>query len=339
VTHRPTQAGDLGEFPLIERLTARLRAPRPEVVVGIGDDVAAFSVDQEKILLATCDVQVAGTHFLPERCDPFRLGRKAAAINVSDIAAVGGRPTHFLSSLIVPPATHVEFLERVYEGLAEEASRWEADVIGGNVSGGEQLVIDLTLLGEVRLEALLRRSGAVIGDRILVTGTVGAAAAGLQLQLEPELTVDGSSRIAALDAFELPTPRVVEARALVSVGGVSSAIDLSDGLAADLGHVCDASGVGARLSASRIPVAPCARNVARAAGRDALDWALGGGEDYQLLFTAPPTRLGPLVEAVADAGGTSVSDIGEIVAAERGRSLLLDDGSEHALTGEGWRHF
>jgi thiamine-monophosphate kinase len=339
VAQRTTRAGDLGEFPLIARLTARLGATRPDVVVGIGDDVAAFAVGPERLLLATCDVQVAGTHFLPDRCDPFRLGRKAAAINVSDIAATGGSPTHFLSSLIVPAATEVGFLERLYDGLADEAARWDADVLGGNISGGERLVIDLTLLGEARPDALLRRDGAAVGDRILVTGSVGGAAAGLQLQLRPELKVDRTVRVEATDAFELPTPRVIEARALVAVGGVNSAIDLSDGLVADLGHVCDASGVGARLAAQRIPLAPCARDVARAAGRDALDWALGGGEDYQLLFTVPPPRVAGLIRAVSDACGTTVSDIGEIVSAERGRSLVLADGNERPFADEGWRHF
>jgi len=339
VAKRPTLAGDLGEFPLIARLTARLGAPRPDVVVGIGDDVAAFAVGPERLLLATCDVQVAGTHFLPDRCDPFRLGRKAAAINVSDIAATGGSPTHFLSSLIVPPTTQVGFLERVYDGLAEEAARWDADVFGGNVSSGDQLVIHLTLLGEARPSELLRRDGAAVGDRILVTGTVGAAAAGLQLQLRPKLKVDEAIRVEATDAFELPTPRVVEARALAAAGGVSSAIDLSDGLVADLGHICDASGVGARLAVQKIPLAPCARDVARAAGRDALDWALGGGEDYQLLFTAPPECVEALTRAVFDACGTTVSEIGELVSVERGRILILADGKERPFADEGWRHF
>ena len=330
---------DIGEFPLIERLTARLGPQRQDVVIGVGDDVAAIEIVPGRLQLMTCDVQVAGSHFQPERCDPHRLGRKVAAINLSDIAAAGGWPTHFLCSLVLPPETKLEFLDGLYDGLVEEASKWEADLVGGNVSRGEQMVIDVTLLGEVARGDLFRRDGASVGEQVAVTGHLGSAAAGLALTCRPELRVASSARKQVLDAFETPSPRLAEARVLVETGGVRAAIDVSDGLSADLGHLCDASGVGVRIDAARLPVAGATREVAGAAGVDPSDWVLGGGEDYELLFTASPDRMAELVESVFSATGTPVTVIGEIVPADRGRELALFDGTRRRLDPTGWSHF
>lgn len=333
------RVSDLGEFALIEWLACRLKPPNPDVVVGIGDDVAVIALTPERYLLATCDVQVAGVHFLPESCDPYRLGRRAAAVNLSDIAAVGGRPTHFLVSLSLPPDTPVPFLEALYEGLSDEAARFGADVVGGNISRSATLQIDLTLLGEVEARNLLHRSGARPGDRILITGRVGAAAAGLALLLDPQIPVGEDDRHSLLAAHETPTPRLAEARAIVSAGGATAMIDVSDGLSADLGHICDASGTGARLWADALPIDGPTRRVASAAGKDVLEWALGGGEDYELLFTASPDRAEALTQAVQEATGTPVSVIGEVTEAAQGRRLVFPDGREAELTPRGWVHF
>lgn len=334
----PDTVSAVGEFPLIARLARRLKPPNPDVVVGIGDDVAVFRIGPDRHVLATCDVQVAGVHFLPDRVDPFRLGRRCAAINVSDIAAMGGRPTHFLVSLGLPGDTAVAFLEALYGGLSEEAARWGADVVGGNVSRAPALFIDLTLLGEAGGQ-VLRRSGARPGDRVLVTGRLGASAAGLALVLDPALQVAGPDREQVLEAHLTPTPRLREAQAIVAAGGATAMIDVSDGLAQDLGHICDASGVGVRVWAAALPVDEATRRVAAAAGRDVLELALGGGEDYELLFTARPDAADAIVAAVREATGTPVAVIGEVVPAEAGRRLVLPDGRETELAPRGWRHF
>ena len=328
----------IGEFPLIHRLARRLRPPGPDVAVGIGDDVAVIRLGPGRHLLATCDVQVAGVHFLPDRADPYRLGRKCAAVNLSDIAAMGGRPTHFLVSLGLPPETPVDFLERLYDGLSAEAGRFGADVVGGNVTRAPVLFVDLTLLGEAG-ERVLERRGARPGDLVLLTGQVGASAAGLAVLLEPDLPVAEADRARVLEAHLTPTPRVAEARVIVESGGATAMVDVSDGLTQDLGHLCDAGGVGVRLWASSVPVDEATRRVAAAAGRDVWEWALGGGEDYELLFTAEPRAAPAIAEAVRQATGTPVSIIGEILPAERGRWLVLPDGREVALTGRGWSHF
>jgi thiamine-monophosphate kinase len=330
---------DIGEFPLIDRLAARLGPLRRDVVIGVGDDVAAVEIGPGRLQLMTCDVQVAGSHFHPDRCDPRRLGRKVAAISLSDIAAAGGWPTHFLCSLVLPAETKLEFLDGLYDGLVEEASKWQADVIGGNISRGAQMVIDVTLLGEVAREDLLRRDGARTGEQVAVTGDLGAAAAGLALSRHPGLRVAPATRDQVLEAFESPTPRLAEARVLTETGGVRAAIDVSDGLAADVGHLCDASDVGVRIDATRLPVAAATREVAQSADVDPSDWVVGGGEDYELLFTAAPDRMEALVQAVVSATGTPVTVIGEIVAADRGRELVMHDGTETSLDRSGWSHF
>ncbi|MDI6823394.1 MAG: thiamine-phosphate kinase [Bacillota bacterium] len=330
---------EVGEFPLIERLAARLGPARADVVVGIGDDVAVLAITPDRYLLATCDVQVAGVHFLPHACDPYRLGRKVAAINLSDIAAVGGRPTHFLVSLALPADTPVSFVEGLYHGISEEATRYGADVVGGNVSRSSCLMVDLTLLGEVEPRRLLRRDGARSGDLILITGRVGASAAGLALLLDPSLQVDRADRESVLAAHQTPTPRLGEAAAIAGVGAATAMIDVSDGLAADLGHICDASGVGALLRADALPIDDATRGVAHAAGRDPLEWALTGGEDYELLFTAPPDAVNTIRSAVLQSTGTTVSVVGEILPASAGRTLVLPDGRRVPLGAHGWKHF
>lgn len=335
---QPEAVSAVGEFSLIERLARRLRPPNADVVVGIGDDVAVFRVAPGRHVLATCDVQVAGVHFLPERIDPYRLGRRCAAINLSDIAAMGGRPTHFLVSLGLPPETEVAFLEALYDGLSEEAARYEADVVGGNISRAPVLFIDLTLLGEAGPQ-VLRRGGARPGDRVLVTGRLGASAAGLALVFNPALEVTGPDRESVLEAHLTPTPRLKEAQAIVAAGGATAMLDVSDGLAQDLGHICDASGVGVRVWAAAVPIDGATRRVAAAAGRDVLEWALGGGEDYELLLTARPEAVDAIVAAVGQATGTPVTVIGEILPAAEGRHLVLPDGREVELAPRGWTHF
>jgi thiamine-monophosphate kinase len=331
---------DLGEFPLIERLAGRLTPSRADVVAGVGDDVAVIDPEDDRLLLATTDAQVAGVHFVPGRSAPSRLGRKAAAINLSDIAAAGGEPTHLLVSLVLPAATEVAFLEAFYDGLAHESSRWGVEVVGGNVSRGGTLVFDLTLLGRVAAGELLRRDGARVGDRVLVTGRLGAAAAGLHLiMMAPGLDVPGEIRHRASDAFEIPEPRVAEGRLLAAAGGVTAMLDVSDGLAADLTHLAEASGVGLRIDGAAVPVAEEAGLVAAAAGRDPLDWALGGGEDYELLFTAAPADAERLAVAVADRTGTAVTDLGEVVPRTEGRELNRPDGRIERLERRGWTHF
>ncbi len=330
---------EVGEFGLIDRIREAVGPPGDGVVVGIGDDVAVLHPPTEKYLLATCDIQVEGVHFLKEAISPYQLGRKAAAINISDIAAMGGLPTYLLVSLALPKATPVEYVDALYEGLKEETKN-RGEIVGGNISNSPgPLMVDILLLGEVERECLLLRSGAHVGDKVLVTGYLGDSGAGLALLLNPQATCSEEEAQKVIAAHLTPTPRLQEGRAIARSRLANSMIDVSDGTVSDLGHICEASGVGARIWADRIPIsAPC-RAVAEAMGHDPLDWALNSGEDYQLIFTAPEEKAEELVALVSEETGTPVSIIGEILPPETGISITLATGETAPLVGKGWDHF
>ncbi len=338
----------LGEFALIDRLKVLVPAAGPGVALGIGDDTAVLRL--MGLVLATCDVQVEGVHFTRDLCSPADIGWRALAVNLSDIAAMGGVPRHALVSLVLPAQTSVETVEGVYRGLAEAARAHEVVVVGGNVARTSgPLVIDVTLLGEAA--APLRRDGARPGDGVWITGSVGKAAGGLFLLRHPEASAasrhpasrssasrDRASRDALLAAYRRPVPRVATGQALAATGLVTAMVDTSDGTAADLLHVVEASGVGVRLDAGRLPLAEGLRETARAARVEPAAWALGGGEDYELLFTA----LSAFDAAAPDLSrrtGVAVTRIGEILPASSGRRLIGPAGRRTVLAAAGWNHF
>jgi thiamine-monophosphate kinase len=331
---------ELGEFGLIERIAQALPPPGEGVVVGVGDDVAVLRTDGENYLLATCDIQVEGVHFLREAIGPYRLGRKAAAINLSDIAAMGGTPTYMLVSLAMPPETEVGFIDELYRGLKDQVNAAGADIVGGNMANlPDRFMIDILLLGSVRPDHLLLRSGARVGDQVCVTGVLGDSAAGLALLQHPQAEVDAEAREQLLAAHLTPTPRLLEGRVLASTGAVTAALDVSDGTISDIGHICERSYVGVELWTRRLPISGAARSAAQATGRDVLDFALRGGEDYQLLFTVPQPRAVEVADRVQAATGTPVTAIGQILPASAGIQVLLPNGTRAPVGKGGWDHF
>ncbi len=328
------EAGQLGEFPLIDRLVERLSSGRG-VVLGAGDDAAALTPTPGMLLLATCDSQVEGRHFHRSRISPEQLGRRFAAVNISDIAAMGGEPRWTLVSLALPPQTEVEFVEALYSGLVTELLRFGAAVVGGNVAASETLMLDLTLLGEVAPEQMLRRGGAQPGAEILVTGTLGESAAG-RAALDAGLL--GPASAAAVARHLTPEPRVAAGRALGASGLASAAIDVSDGFAQDLGHICDASNVGAEVEADALPISEATRKLAGRLGLDPINLALAGGEDYELICTAAPADVARLAALVQQQAGVPLTRVGTVLAASEGRRLRLPGGVTAPLAG-GWQHF
>jgi thiamine-monophosphate kinase len=336
----PLSIGALGEFGLIARLTAGLPSS-PDVLVGAGDDSAVLEVGGGQVLLATCDAQLDGQHFLRAVATPEQIGRRAMAVNLSDIASMGGTPRFALVSLLLSPDLPASLLDGVYRGLRQEAARSGVVIVGGNVTASPDLLgIDITVLGQMPREQVLLRSGARPGDALLVTGTLGAAAAGLHLLLHPELAVSVPESIAhPLKAAQLtPVPRVPEGRLLALLGSVTAMLDISDGLAGDLGHLCAQSRVGARLDQAALPISAATQEAARLAGQSALEWALYGGEDYQLLFTAPQLAVSRIKELLWLATGTLVSVIGEMLPPEAGMQLCAPDGTVQPLAARGWDH-
>lgn len=333
------RVSDIGEFGLIKRLAEMLPCKGDPVVVGIGDDVAVLR-PSNNYFLATCDIQVEGIHFYRERISPRQLGRKVVAINLSDIAAMGGIPSYILVSLGLPEDTEVKYVDSLYEGIQEEASRFGVAIVGGNVSGSTGgLIIDIFLIGEVEPEHLVLRSGARPGDRIMVTGELGASAAALNLIQNPNLDIPKSLADEAKKAHFTPTPRIPEGRVIALSKVANSMIDLSDGLGSDLNRICEASRVGAIIHAEHLPISQAAISVARFIGKDPLDMAIYGGEDYELLFTAPPDEVEALVLKLYKETGTSVVSIGEITPNMDERKIVYKNGRVAPLKAIGWNHF
>jgi thiamine-monophosphate kinase len=340
------RVSDLGEFPLIERLGKIVDTRRADVLVGIGDDAAvlldrAGQSDQgEDLLLATIDSQVEGMHYLPYLITPEQLGRRALVVNMSDIAAMGGHPKFALVSLALPAETAVEWVEACYRGMQAEAERFGVLVIGGNVTRARSEVsLDIAVLGRVRRDHLLLRSGARPGDLVLVTDEVGEAFAGLNLVFNPRLPVEAAVRERLITRYLEPAARLPEAAIIARSGRATAMIDVSDGLSGDIGHICEQSRVGVRLWAERLPVSSAARSVAEAMQTPFWKLAMEGGDDYGLCFTAPPDAAPDLCTAVAQETGTVVTVIGEVLPIEEGRHLVLPDGQDIPLDTRGWQHF
>ncbi|MFQ5601305.1 MAG: thiamine-phosphate kinase [Candidatus Krumholzibacteriia bacterium] len=325
---------DAGEAGLIERLEALLPAEPRWVVVGRGeDDAAALDLGGDHLTLLTCDVQCEGRHFRREWLTPRDLGRRAAAVNLSDIAAMGGEPRAALVSLMLPSRLEVRFYDDLMRGLGEHLAEHGAAVVGGNLSqSAGRIAVDVTLLGRVRRTRLVRRSGARPGDRILVSGWPGEGAAGLALLRKRAPDIGGLQK-----RFLDPTPRVAEGRRLAAAGA-RSMIDISDGLATDLLHLCDASGVDAEIDLARLPFTTALRRAATRLRAPAWKWVLHGGEAYELLCTAPARRVGRLRRVLAQTSGLPLAEIGVILPAGEGR-WLIRDGRRQPLVSSGYQHF
>jgi len=326
------------EFELIRKLINKLPATSPEVIMGAGDDAGVIKQSYGSYLLATTDSQVEGVHFLSQFTTPKDIGRKAVAVNASDIAAMGGIPTYCLVSLILQKTLQETYIDDLYDGIIEECKRYDIQIIGGNISKGRELVVDIFMLGQTTPSRLLLRKGAKPGDKILMTGSLGEAAAGLQLLLNPKLEIKAEDRKALLSRQFTPTPRLEEARIITSKHRATSMIDISDGLGADLGHICESSKVGARIYEEKIPVKQVVCEVAEKLKKNAWKLAINGGEDYELLFTAPESEVAGIISAVKQGSGTDVSVIGKILPEEEGKWMVLKDGKTVPLPEKGWDH-
>ncbi|MGH2457775.1 MAG: thiamine-phosphate kinase [Chloroflexota bacterium] len=328
---------DVGEFEVIARLKRCFGEAGVGIVRGIGDDTAALRISPGFLLLATTDAAVEGVHFQRASTTPRLLGRRVLAVNLSDVAAMGGVPRWALVSLSLPGQTPLDFVEELASGLGEEAARFGVGIVGGNLARSpERLVLDLTLLGEGEPDRVVYRTGARAGDRLLVTGALGDAAAGLAILLgDAPASAPGAEELIARQ--RLPTPRVEAGQAIARSGLATAMIDLSDGLASDLGHLGEANQLGAIVDAARVPLSTAIQSLASTVGRDPLDWALHGGEDYELLLAAPPGRVDDVITAV-QAVGVPLTEVGELTS-EPGVWLRRPDGRREPLSGTSWRHF
>lgn len=294
---------DIGEFGIIERISKRVRTDRT-VVKGIGDDCAVIDTGGADYTLLTCDMIVAGVDFEPEE-QPRRIGRKALAVSISDIAACGGVPRYALVSLGMPANFPAASVNAIYDGMADLAEEYGVSIVGGDTSKAPVLTIDLSLYGTVEKKNLVLRSGAKEGDVIFVTGEFGGSIRGKHLMF---------------------TPRLKESRFLVNTVAVHAMIDCSDGLAADLHHILEASNAGCVLFEHLIP---------QAAASSGIEDALSSGEDFELIFTVSQEDAGRLVAEKA----FDFHPLGSVTARRLGMRMVDAKGASRIIVPKGYRHF
>lgn len=320
----------MGEFELIRRHFQRQRPPRADVPLGIGDDCALLLPAPGQQLAVSTDMLVEGRHFL-STVDPAALGHKALAVNLSDLAAMGAEPLGFTLALALPQADEA-WLTGFAHGLFELADAHGCELVGGDTTRGP-LNLCITVMGQVPPGQALKRAAAWVGDDIYVSGTLGDARLALEV-FRGGVALDAAAFTRVRARMERPTPRLALGLALRGVA--HAAADISDGLSGDLGHILNASGVGATLHAAALLCATSADLRASGDAR-ALEYALTGGDDYELVFTAPQHQRDAVAQAAAQAG-VGVTHIGQIDAAP-GLRLLDAQGHEQAMPGRAFDHF
>ena len=328
---------DIGERALIERIRLRAGSPPAAVTLGIGDDAAVIVPVRGRHDVLTTDSLVEDVHFRLAWSSASVIGRKAVLINLSDLAAMGARPSALLLGLCLPPALAVADFDALIAGVAFEAQASSAALIGGNISRSPgPLMVTITALGSVHPRRVLSRSGGRPGDELYVTGTVGGAAAGLAI-LESGIDRNDLSagQQACVARYELPPSRLRCGVRVADQRAASACIDLSDGLANGVRLLAEASQTGAEVDAAAIPIDDDARASRMAAGIDPVSGALTGGEDYELLFAVPPRRRRAFL-AVASRCGVPVSRIGRLTPS---RDVSLQRGENSEPLGDGYQHF
>jgi len=338
----PETLADIGEFGLIDRihrLLDEIGFRAPSVTLDIGDDAASFKPRSGYELLLTCDSLIEGRHYLPQHISPLDLGRRAMAVNISDIGAMGGNPLCALISLGLRSETLVSDVEDMYRGFVQELNPFQASIIGGNFTGSHHAVfVDITLIGEVEKENIMLRSSAQTGDTILVTGYPGQAAAGLLLLQKTSMTEKPHAE-PLTKAYNVPEHRAREGRAIALSKKANAMIDTSDGFLADLGHICQASQTGAVLIQDRLPLSPELEKAASQLGEDPHRLFLGESDDYELIITCPPENVNSIISAVHAAGQTPIHEIGRITDKTRDIHWELPDGTKSPVNLKGWDHF
>jgi len=308
---------DIGEFGLIDRITKKPKDK--DILVGIGDDAAVFKTTKGFQVLTT-DCLVEGDHFRREWFSPVQIGMKAIEINVSDIAAMGAIPKYVLVSIALPRTIGVEFVDRLYEGLWKTCDKYKIEIIGGNMTHCEKIVISITLTGEVDKKNLCLRSGAKTGDFIFVSGKLGNGRAGLRLYQDEIMGFEKVKKNYLEPKAKLKT-------ALDIAPFVNSMIDVSDGLAPEIEHICTRSNCGAIIYKDKVPISDEVREAAKRLEEDAYDYALFGGEDFELVYTVPKENFEKVNGFL----------VGEIIKDKK--ICLFSDGREISIKDKGYDHF
>jgi len=329
---------EIGEFEFIDKINPGCLRRPDRVIKAIGDDAAAFKVEAHKVMLLTTDLLIEQIHFVKEATSGFDLGHKALAVNLSDIAAMGGTALEAFISIGIPATSAIDFIEDFYRGLKSLAAEFNVNILGGDTTGSKtDLVINIAIVGSVAPDELLGRDSAQTGDLIFSTGFLGDSRAGLHLLLNPSETEPGAW--AELEQAHLrPRPHLNEGRFLAAQPSVHAAIDVSDGLSSDLSHILKASGKGARLTAANLPLSEQLQGFCRHFHFDPIAYALAGGEDYTLICTVAPEQADAIAQAFKQKFGQPLFNIGTITSSGPLEIVSLN-GEIKPVDRSGWDHF
>lgn len=326
---------EIGEFGFIDRIKPGCLIRQAGVIKGIGDDCCVFRKSNDMVTVFTTDMLVENIHFLRHTMPPYLLGRKSLAVNLSDIAAMGAIPKEAVVSIAIPGNVEVEYLDSIYDGMKSMAREFDVNLLGGDTtSSPEHLVINIALIGEAPEKEILYRSGARAGDVIFLTGLVGSSAAGLDILLSRRI-FDGQKEL--LEAHYNPYPHVKAGRIIAGSNAASSLIDVSDGVASDLGHLCCESQLGAIIEKEKMPVADLVRRYCENFKLDFEYLTLHVGQDYVLLGTVKEDSAQNLKEAL-NSRGCEFYPIGQMVQ-EKGIKIRSGDGSLREIEAAGYNHF
>jgi thiamine-monophosphate kinase len=329
---------EIGEFGFIKKISRGCLIRPENIIKAIGDDAAAFTTEPDQLTLITTDLLVERVHFLREAISGFDLGYKSLAVNLSDIAAMGGTAREAFVSIAIPDDCQLHYLEAVYSGIRDLAATFDVNVLGGDTTSSKKdLIINIVVQGIVSKKELLCRDAARTGDVIFSTGFLGDSKAGLHLILN-QIDADTARLAALLKAHLVPKPHLLEGRFLARQAGIHAAIDTSDGLSSDLAHIAEESRVGARLYAEKIPISQNLEDFCIRFNFDPVDYALSGGEDYTLLCTIAPQNADKIANAFEKEFKRPLFAIGEITT-EKQIEVVYPDGKTKPITPTGWDHF
>lgn len=325
----------LGEFALIDLIKQDTINKPDTVVIGIGDDAAVLKAAPGQLQLVTTDMLVEKVHFDLGTTSAWQLGYKAIGVNVSDIAAMGGIPRHAVVSIALPKDLPVDFVVQLYDGMKEICREFDVNIVGGDtVASPQGLIINVTVIGEAEPKLLQRRSGACIGDLVVVTGTLGDSGCGLDLLLKGNWQEENFFQV--LTARHLMPKPQVKAGSLLAASGSTSMNDISDGLASEVNEIAAASHVGMRIYEEQIPLSAELLAAASLLKKIPVQYALYGGEDYQLVFTISPEKFNQLAKAEI---GIALTAVGEVTDESQGVLLVHKEGNTSILEAKGYNHF
>lgn len=343
-TRRQVTLSNIGEFPLIQSLVSAETRPSSEIIQGIGDDGAILQIPSGRHLVVSTDLLIEQIHFNQRTATFFEIGYKAAVANFSDMAAMGAQPTALLVGVALPAYLTFQDWKELYRGLSAPCNSHQVRIVGGDTSSSHSdCFLSITVLGTVKQGCALHRSGALKGHAVYVSGTLGDSSAGLDFLTKQKRNARARASLTDSQRFLVqrhfhPTPRITLGSYLGTRHWASAAIDISDGLSNDLGHLCEQSRVGALIFSEYLPLSPSLKNYAVRKKIDPLKWALHGGEDYELLFTVPPQHT-KMVERMAQRLSVPITKIGLITSCQSGIRLQDSEGKATLLEPGGYEHF